>query len=430
MGPPRGLVGQLLGGAYRISGVLAEGGMGIVYVAEHVRLKRQVAVKVLAGHVASNAIALERFTREAEVIAQLQHPHVVSVLDFDRTENDEPYLVMELLQGESLAERLSRVRAVPSMVAVSVAEQVASALAAAHERGIVHRDLKPANVFLVDMPQQEVFVKLLDFGISKLTTAARGLTAQFDVIGTPEYMSPEQACGKTALVDARGDQYSLGVLTYEMLAGRVPFVADELAQLLHQVITQPAPRLSELAPALPAALDPVLARALAKEPDARYPSIAEFADALLSAVGLERSAVGLTSSDSPAPQRSDQKDTAVPTAGATSYSVQSEDRPSMVREKRGGDEHTLARSGLCPRQDSGLEGSWNQLGSRVLTQRLFVDPAAMTDASLTAKEAFLLSRIDNGATIEEVLDLSPLPREETLSLLAGLAERGLIESAA
>jgi tRNA A-37 threonylcarbamoyl transferase component Bud32 len=191
---PNGMVGVVLGGAYQITGLLAEGGMGSVYEARHLRLNKRVAVKLLARDLAANREALARFHREAEVTSQLGHPHLVSVLDFGTTDEGKPYLVMERLEGEDLERRLLRDKCLPLGAVVAITKQVASALGAAHAAGIVHRDLKPANLFLVKVTDDEDdFVKVLDFGISKVKAGRTKLTQGTSVLGTPEYMSPEQA---------------------------------------------------------------------------------------------------------------------------------------------------------------------------------------------------------------------------------------------
>src|SRR5882672_6014556 len=283
--PPHPLLGTTLRGTYRILRTLDQGGMGMVFEAEHVRLRRRLAVKVLAQHLAKDAHALARFNREAEIISQLQHPHVVQVTDFDTTEAGEPYLVMELLSGESLAARLERERCLPIGDAVHIAHQVSSGLAAAHAANIVHRDLKPANIFLTQVTGQGAIVKLLDFGISKRAGGAKGLTGEYDILGTPDYMAPEQALGKTAHVDHRGDQYALAVITFEMLAGRTPFAGDDVMDVLRQVISSEPPAIEQLAPHVPPDAGDVLRRALSKDPEQRFPSITEFANALLRASG-------------------------------------------------------------------------------------------------------------------------------------------------
>ncbi len=444
------LVGQTLGRTYRVLDTLDQGGMGVVFVAEHVRLRRRVAVKVLAGHLAHMSMALARFEREAEVISQLADPHIVSVLDFDRTEAGEPYLVMELLQGESLADRLDRVGRFEPDQAVSITSQIASGLAAAHRAGIVHRDLKPANVFLVNVEGDQTFVKLLDFGISK-TSSGTHLTQQFDIIGTPDYMSPEQACGRTALVDHRGDQYSLAVLAFEMLAGRLPFVAETVPMLLHRVIHDDPPCLGEIDTNLPRQLDAVLRRAMAKRPEDRYESVSDFAAALAEAAGQRLSSPASVNRDSmtvattPEEQAVGRRESAptVPVLdeNPTSYriSVEPSSRaqppsdPSLgsVSEERVS--QTGVRRSRAPNSEAPEAGLARELAqacgksvSRVLRRRLRVDDAALVGISLTAQEAFIISRLVDGSTVEEALDLSPLGRDETLSLLARLVQRKLV----
>jgi serine/threonine-protein kinase len=275
------LIGQILGGAYRVLRQLDAGGMGMVYEAEHVRLRRPLAVKIMAGHLAQDENALARFHREAEIVSQLEHPHIVQVIDFDTTPAGQPFLVMELLRGISLESRLER-GLIAIDEAVLIATQAASGLSAAHRRDIVHRDLKPANIFLLDSSDQ-VFVKLLDFGISKRTGHSRGLTGEFDILGTPDYMAPEQALGRTALVDHRGDQFALAVITYEMLTGSLPFAADEVMEVLQRVIRDTPTAPSVVRPEIPQRVDDVILRALSKRPEERFDSIAEFAEALSAA---------------------------------------------------------------------------------------------------------------------------------------------------
>ncbi|HEX3853636.1 MAG TPA: serine/threonine-protein kinase, partial [Polyangiaceae bacterium] len=279
---PHPLVGTVLRGTYEVKRLLDRGGMGIVFEAEQVRLRRKVAIKILPGHLAQESQALLRFEREAELVSMLQNPYVVQIVDFDTTEDGEPYIVMEYLSGESLELRLAHQPALPLDLAVRIATQVAAGLAAVHGALIVHRDLKPANIFLTELPGDGFHVKLLDFGIGKRIGTPQGLTGENDVMGTPDYMPPEQALGKTAHVDQRGDQYSLAVIVYEMLAGRNPFEGDMMA-ILEQVIGSQAPPIESFVPTLPSGVGPVLRRAMAKEPSQRYESITDFASALASA---------------------------------------------------------------------------------------------------------------------------------------------------
>lgn len=281
-------VGQVLRNTYRILGVLEEGGMGRLYEAEHTRLRRPVAVKVLARHLASDPGALVRFHREAEIVSQLHHPHIVHILDFDTTEAGEPYIVMELLRGETLSRRLDRERQLSIRDAAQIVLQVAAGLSLAHQAGIVHRDLKPDNVFLLAMEDNSIFVKLLDFGISKSASAGAKVTREFDVLGTPDYMAPEQAVSTTR-ADHRSDQFALAAMTYEIISGRMPFVGESVVDLLHKIVNEDPIPLSRIVAGLPPAIDSVMARALSKAADDRYPTVQDFAGALAFAAGLTAS---------------------------------------------------------------------------------------------------------------------------------------------
>jgi serine/threonine protein kinase len=272
-------VGQLLRGTYLILAELDEGGMGKLYRAEHQRLHRPVAVKVMSKVLSANQEALARFRREAEIISQLDHPHIIHILDFDTTESGDPYIVMELLSGETLARRLDQIRILPLFDTVEIVNQIANALMLAHQSGIVHRDLKPDNVFLLSMQDESVFIKLLDFGISKGNATAPRVTGKYDVLGTPDYMAPEQVLN-TARADHRADQWSLACITYEMLTGHIPFSAESSVQILAKVVTErPAP-LTEYVPDIPKSIQDVVLRGLAKDPFQRYPTIGDFASGL------------------------------------------------------------------------------------------------------------------------------------------------------
>jgi serine/threonine protein kinase len=279
------LVGRVLRSTYRILDVLEKGGMGTVYRGEHQRLKRPVAIKVLAQHLAADPAALTRFQREADIVSQLHHPHIVHILDYDTTDEGDPYIVMELLSGETLSRRLDHERILPLRDVVQIVAQTAGGLVVAHASGIVHRDLKPDNVFLLDMQDNSVFVKLLDFGISRRVAATRRVTGEYDVLGTPDYMAPEQVIN-TANADHRADQWSLAAMAYEMIGGRIPFFGETVAKTLAKVVGDAPRPLTELAPGIPKDVEAVVARGLAKEPSRRFSSIMEFADHLASAAGL------------------------------------------------------------------------------------------------------------------------------------------------
>ena len=274
------LLGTVLDGAYRIDGLLGKGGMGAVYTATHLRLDRRVAVKVMACELAENHEALRRFHREAMVTSGLGHPHIVQVFDFSSMPTGEPFLVMEFLEGEDLDQRLRRVRRLSPTDTLRIIKQVASALAAAHAKKVVHRDLKPANIYLLAAAEETDFVKVLDFGISKVRAATTKLTRAESVMGTPDYMSPEQALGAIDEIDERTDQWALACITWECLSGSAPFVGENVPSLLFQVVhEQPLP-LTPKVPGLSPDIEDVLHRALSKKKADRFPSVSAFAGAL------------------------------------------------------------------------------------------------------------------------------------------------------
>jgi serine/threonine-protein kinase len=278
-----GLVGSVLQDSYRLTRLVGRGGMGTVYEGTQLRLSKRVAVKLLARDLSSNQEALARFRREAEVTSQLGHPHIVQVFDFGTAPTGEPYLVMEYLEGEDLDQRIRRSRRLPLDITVNIVKQIASALASTHARGIVHRDLKPANILVLEIEGEVDFVKVVDFGISKVRAASLRLTNASALVGTPNYMSPEQARGEIDEIDHRTDQWSLACIAYEMLAGRGPFVGETVHSLLYQVIHQEPPRLTTLVPGLPDDVAKVIARGLAKDKASRFPTINAFSRALVEA---------------------------------------------------------------------------------------------------------------------------------------------------
>lgn len=296
------LAGAVLHDKYRIGRRLGEGGMGAVYLADHVGIGRTVALKVVHPELLADATAAERFVREARAAGGIQHRHVVNVTDFGVDQvagHDVAYLVMEQLHGGTLEDVLETRKRLPLMQVVDIVEQVAAALAAAHARGVVHRDLKPANIWLTPDARSGFHVTLLDFGIAKLrddTFARREPDAALPVeresatnratsgtatqvgesIGTPAYMSPEQCVGDG--VDLRSDVYSLGVVVYQMLAGALPFRGDTRALLRQHFVAEIPPLPADAG--VPAEVEAVLRRALAKEPETRFQSAPSFAAAL------------------------------------------------------------------------------------------------------------------------------------------------------
>jgi serine/threonine-protein kinase len=267
-------------GRYRLKRRLAAGGMGDVWLAYHPGLKRDVAVKILRPDERERSgMALLRFEREVRATAELMHPNTVRVFDYGVTEDGLWYYVMELLEGETLGDHVTRVGALPPARAVYIVGQAARALAEAHEHGIVHRDVKPENLFLTALGGEHDFVKVIDFGIAKVQTNDGKMTDTGSLLGTPAYMSPEMAMGLSA--DARSDVYALGAVLYFLLSGKPPFEADNAGALIFAHVNQRAAPPSEaLGRPLPPDVEAVTLRALAKDPADRFATAAEFALAL------------------------------------------------------------------------------------------------------------------------------------------------------
>jgi len=276
--------GTVIADTYEITRLLGQGGMGAVWEAKHLRLPgKRVVVKVLLFG-ATDAVVLARFRREAEIGSRLGHPNIVQVLDFNTLADGTPYIVLELLQGESLAARLQR-GPLPLEEVKSVVTQVGSALAAAHREGIIHRDLKPDNVFLCPTDlggEVRDVVKVLDFGISKIRGSKTVLTQDAALIGTPQYMAPEQATGRNDDIDTRTDVFAFGAMTFEMIAGTPPFSGDTLASVIHAIVYSPTPSLAEVAKDVPPAVIAAIERALDKDRAARFPDVGSFVKAVTS----------------------------------------------------------------------------------------------------------------------------------------------------
>lgn len=267
-------------GRYRLKKRLAAGGMGDVWLAYHPGLKRDVAVKILRPDERERSgMALARFEREVRATAELVHPNTVRVFDYGVTEDGLWYYVMELLEGETLADHVARLGPLPPARAVHIAGQAARALAEAHEHGIVHRDVKPENLFVTSLGGEHDFVKVIDFGIAKVQTNDGKMTDTGSLLGTPAYMCPEMAMGLSA--DVRSDVYSLGAVLYFLLCGKPPFEAESAGALIYAHVNQRAAAPSRaLGRQLPSDVEAVVLRALAKDPEERYATAAEFALAL------------------------------------------------------------------------------------------------------------------------------------------------------
>jgi serine/threonine-protein kinase len=273
-------LGTLLDSKYRIDAFISAGGMGSVYRAQHVMLGKTVAVKLIKSELVTSDEVVSRFQREARAASNLHHPNIVSVYDLGQTADGTLYIAMEFIDGPSLKDAISRNGPMAPAEAAAILRQVASALSTAHRKQIVHRDLKSHNLMLASGDDGRTVVKLVDFGIAKTFDESTQLTAAGFMMGTPHYMSPEQAAGKP--VDHRADLYSLGVILYEMLTGEVPFGDAALTSVLVRLATEVPPAPSTRRPDLrvPPALDAVAMRCLEKDPDKRFQSADEFAAAL------------------------------------------------------------------------------------------------------------------------------------------------------
>ncbi|HEX5098123.1 MAG TPA: serine/threonine-protein kinase, partial [Polyangiaceae bacterium] len=274
--------GELIDDKYRIVRLIGEGGMGAVYEGENTRIHRRVAIKVLHAGVSEMPDVVARFEREAQAAGRIGSEHIVEVLDLGTLRGGDRYMVMEFMDGDSLAQRIRQRGSMAPKDLYPVARQLLDALAAAHNAGIVHRDLKPDNVFLLKSRRgQPDFLKLLDFGISKFSSGPGGLsmTRTGAVMGTPYYMAPEQAKGAKD-IDHRVDLYAAGVILYEALAGRVPFLADTFNELLFKIVLEKPEPLAKVAPHVDPVLAGIVETAMAREPGERFQTAEALRDAL------------------------------------------------------------------------------------------------------------------------------------------------------
>jgi serine/threonine protein kinase len=290
------LIGRVFDGKYRLEDRLGGGGMGTVYRATHLLIDRQVAVKVLSQRFVGDETAQQRFRREARASGRMQHPNAVTVNDFGATEDGWLYIVMELLEGQTLRDLLAHEAPLDPARSVSFMMQICAAVGAGHDAGMIHRDLKPANIFIELRPNLAAIVKVLDFGVAKFAVEEQDddyktLTQVGAIIGTPRYMSPEQCSGAAPLTPA-SDVYSLGIILYEMLTGAVPFSADTPLAVALKHVSEPPRAPGEIVPATPPELERVVLHALVKDPGARPADANELRrelHAVASNLGLEHS---------------------------------------------------------------------------------------------------------------------------------------------
>jgi serine/threonine protein kinase len=360
--------GDLLAGKYLIDKVLGAGGMGVVVAAHHIHLDEKVAIKFLLPDAIGNPEAMARFSREARAASKIKSEHVARVIDVGTLENGAPYIVMEYLEGGDLANWLQRQGALSIEDAVEFVLQACEALADAHGLGIVHRDLKPSNLFWVRGTDGMISIKVLDFGISKITGLSSSgpdmaMTRTAAVMGSPYYMSPEQMQSSRD-VDARADIWAIGVILYEFLAGRAPFRGDTLPEVCMSVSTKLPPPLRGVRPDVPAKLEGVILKCLEKDRNNRYVHVAELAVALaefgprrsrtsVDRIGRIIQNAGLSTSAVNLPMSSDPRPEGPPASGTLASDRQFERSPS------GG---TLASWGHTQRGSKGRRGLFFGLG--------------------------------------------------------------------
>jgi len=272
--------GTVLEGKYRVDRLLGAGGMGSVWIAEHTGLNRPVAVKVLDSSANKDPTSVQRFMREAQTAARLRSDHIVDVMDVGRFEDGTPFIVMELLEGETLSSRIKNVGRLPAHLGAYFVDQLLEGLGAAHAAGVIHRDIKPDNCFIVQKSGRD-HLKLLDFGISKVAGDAREMrmTKTGVVMGTPYYMAPEQARGAKE-IDHRCDLYAAGAILFECVTGRVPFEAESVNELLFKIVLEQVPRARSFAPDLDPAFEQLVLFAMGREPHERFQTAHDFRAAL------------------------------------------------------------------------------------------------------------------------------------------------------
>ncbi len=433
---PSPLVGRTLGGRYRVVAQIGEGGMGAVYRAEQLRLERYVAIKVLAMSLAHDPACLERFRREAEVVSRLTHPNIVSLLDYDVDADGSPYLVMELLVGETLADRVEREGMMDAAAVARVIGEIASGLEAAHDAGVVHRDLKPENVFLVRGPRGREAVKLLDFGISKrVGPTSNRITGAQALVGSPPYMAPEQILTRDDEVGFHTDQYALGAIAYELFAGRAPFEGTTMWQIFAAALDGPPAPLTNYG--VPEEVDRVVQRALAKRPADRFKDVGELAAALRRCVGATslppdtlRSAALPASSSGVRVALADADDIVSELAAAMTDFAGGRLRDAWKRAEQA---VKLAQDRRDPAA-SALLGVSVELIERIHLARVGGLGAVLTvtrmptraDTCVSPQMAYVLSRVDGMLTVGELIDLAPLGRLEMLRALTHLLDAGFV----
>ncbi|MEO8701293.1 MAG: serine/threonine-protein kinase [Kofleriaceae bacterium] len=465
--------GDMVAGKYRLEHEIGSGGMGVVFAAQHVQLDQRVALKFLFVEAAQNAEIVERFKREARAAVKIQSEHVARVMDIGvLAESGTPYIVMEYLEGDDLENVVKASGPLPIHDAVRYLLQACEALAEVHALGVVHRDIKPANLFLAARADGSSIVKLLDFGISKAapawTDANDSLTNTAAVIGSPRYMSPEQLRSSRD-VDMRSDVWALGVTLFELLGGTSPFARGTMPEVCASILKDEPLSLAGLRPGIPAELEGVIRRCLSKSADGRYRNVAELAMALRPfgqhgiidisierivgiiqmsmmpadppttriAGGTARSAALKKTSDKSTERRT--RSSAEGDAQSIDKSTERRTRSSAERDAQSIDKSTerptrsIAEGAAqsidktATRTPEELEKHYlSRIGPRRQSPHVAMSTSQITSLSLDHRAGFLLSLVDGRCTIEELLDISGMPRVETLRVVCELLDQGVL----
>jgi serine/threonine-protein kinase len=375
--------GLVIAGKYRLERPLAQGGMGALWVARHERLDVPLAIKFMFTQPGDPSVARARFEREARASASLKNQHVVHVQDYG-VEGDTPYLVMELLAGEDLGKRLTRDKKLSLEAFSKILNQVAKGLRTAHEAGIVHRDLKPANIFVARVDDEEV-IKVLDFGIAKETTgeAVGESTKTGELMGSPHYMSPEQCRGAKDL-DHRSDLWSLAVIAFRALTGKLPFGGEVLGAVMAQILADPIPIATTVAPELPPAIDAFFFRGFSRDRERRFQSAREMADAFASVVSGEGVPVDPSSRWTIAPED--------PTTS---------DQPTQLRP--------VPEVSAAIAADFGLDAPPPRAAFPSIPNDPNTPPSLYTPASLSSPSSGAVSPVVTGATGSPLIHSAPPP---------------------
>jgi serine/threonine-protein kinase len=393
------LVGEVVGDRYLLKKKLAEGNSGTIYLSEHVTLRRKIAVKVIHPDLSRDDLAVERFRREATTVAEIDNDHLLEVYDFGRARDGRLFLAMELLDGESLFERLKREPRLPVPFIVDVLSQLADALVEAHDLGYVHRDIRPRNVYLAKKRGRDGFVKLLDFGLAKLVEGegTQAQTALGTTFGDPRYMSPEQARGDA--IDRRADIYSLGLVAFEMLVGKPPFDGKKVFDILTAHLEKRPERPTSLRPDVPTWMEAVVLRALAKDPAKRFATVINLVDALKAgqasgAIATDESASQLPKA--PTPHPAPRHHTAPPVAPPVQNRDDEDDEDDEDEDEDPPAQSSASRP--ISKGDPGTSASWYDDGPKEGTMSRFGGDAGADDSMAyePAKKSMLLVWIGAG----------------------------------